>query len=239
MSFNRVADGNVAYASDIDQVIDALQGVTGKGQPVSLTSLSDAINYAISLKNLDATNSRAVAVYGADGNPLLTVDKNGVQASGYGTNSLARVLTRGDAGVITSTNLAAGAATLLTGISDNANQSTTSTTFVQIPTMITASFTTIGGDLLVWAQGVFFESASGNVAALGLQLDSGGFVPVARFSAGASSAVFPLFGLWRFTGVSAGAHTVSMGWGTSAGTLSTDANTPVPSRILEVLELRR
>lgn len=82
-----------AAAADIQQVIDALKGTSGKGIPLSPTAVADGIAYAVSVKNIDGTNSRAGIFYGADGNPLLSIDKNGVQASAYGANALSPVVT--------------------------------------------------------------------------------------------------------------------------------------------------
>ena len=92
-SFVDATNGVGADASFIQQVIDALKGTSGKGVPLSPTAVVDAIAYAVSVKNTEAGNSRAGIFYGADGNPLLTIDKNGVQASAYGANALAPVVT--------------------------------------------------------------------------------------------------------------------------------------------------
>jgi hypothetical protein len=52
--------------------------VSGKGIPVAETSVNDATNYALSVQNLDATNSRALNVLKSDGTLLIRADVNGV-----------------------------------------------------------------------------------------------------------------------------------------------------------------
>lgn len=78
MAFTRVNPGDPIQAHQLDQVIDALNGVAGAGQPVALTALNDATNYALTVQNDEATNSRALNVLKSDGTTLIKADVTGV-----------------------------------------------------------------------------------------------------------------------------------------------------------------
>src|SRR6516162_2782482 len=78
MPFARVNPGDLIQAQNLDQLVDSLNGVSGKGIPVAETSVNDATNYALSVQNLDATNSRALNVLKSDGTLLIRADVNGV-----------------------------------------------------------------------------------------------------------------------------------------------------------------
>lgn len=77
-SFNPIVSGALAQAVDVEQIIDALSGTAGKGVPISLTAISDPANFALTVKNNDTTNSRALQVLKSDGTVLLQADANGV-----------------------------------------------------------------------------------------------------------------------------------------------------------------
>ena len=78
MPFARVNPGDLIQAQNLDQLVDSLNGVSGKGIPVAETSVNDATNYALSVQNLEATNSRALNVLKSDGSLLIRADVNGV-----------------------------------------------------------------------------------------------------------------------------------------------------------------
>jgi hypothetical protein len=78
MSFTDVHPGDPIIASNVQQVIDALKGTAGKGVPLSPTAVNNATNYALTVENLDATNSRALNVLKSDGSVLVRADATGV-----------------------------------------------------------------------------------------------------------------------------------------------------------------
>lgn len=78
MAFVRVNPGDPVQSVQIDQLIDCLNGVASKGQPIQLTQLNDATNYAETVQNLEATNSRALNVLKSDGTTLIKADVTGV-----------------------------------------------------------------------------------------------------------------------------------------------------------------
>lgn len=78
MAFVRVNPGDPMQAHQLNQVIDALTGAVGAGVPIAPTAVNDASNYALTVQNDDATNSRALLVLKQDGTTLIQADKNGV-----------------------------------------------------------------------------------------------------------------------------------------------------------------
>ena len=80
-TFSDVHPGDPMQAANVQQVIDALKGTPAKGVALAATAVSDATNYALTLQNLDATNSRALNVLKSDGTQQLWVDNNGVHAT--------------------------------------------------------------------------------------------------------------------------------------------------------------
>lgn len=59
MAFTPVNDGDLAVAPQVQQLIDALQGVAGAGQPISLTALNSA-SYALSVRNRTGNHFRVL-----------------------------------------------------------------------------------------------------------------------------------------------------------------------------------
>src|SRR5215471_4867408 len=78
MPFTRVNPGDLIQAQNLNQVIGSLNGTSGQGVPVAQTSVNDATNYALSVQNLEATNSRALNVLNSAGGLLIRADVNGV-----------------------------------------------------------------------------------------------------------------------------------------------------------------
>jgi len=78
VSFSPVHPGDPMQAHQVQQIIDALSGTPGLGVPLSPTQVSDSVNYALSVENIDPTNSRALNVTKADGTTLIRADVNGV-----------------------------------------------------------------------------------------------------------------------------------------------------------------
>jgi hypothetical protein len=84
LAFTRVVDLiDQMVAENVNQYAKTLEGDAGAGRPITLTALSDAVNYALSVANQDGTNGRAVQVYKADlVNKWLDITKNGVLLDG-------------------------------------------------------------------------------------------------------------------------------------------------------------
>jgi hypothetical protein len=78
VSFTPVHPADAMHASQVQQIIDALEGTPGAGVPLSPTQVSDATNYALAVENIEPTNSRALNVTKADGTNLVRADINGV-----------------------------------------------------------------------------------------------------------------------------------------------------------------
>lgn len=72
MAFTQVADGDLAVSTQLQQVIDALSGISGAGQPISLTTLDDDGEFALSVKNL-GTGGLGLKVLSSAGADLLEV----------------------------------------------------------------------------------------------------------------------------------------------------------------------
>jgi len=92
-SFVTVTNGNTEQAQDVNQIINALSGSAGNGIPISLTALNDSVNFALAVKNADATNSRALQVLRSNNNVLIQADVNGVIVSPDGGATTAQVMT--------------------------------------------------------------------------------------------------------------------------------------------------
>src|SRR5215831_6637597 len=78
MSFSDVHPGDPIIAANVQQVIDALKGTSGKGIPLAVSAVNDSARYALTLENTEATNSRALNVLKNDGSVLIRADATGV-----------------------------------------------------------------------------------------------------------------------------------------------------------------
>jgi len=78
MPFTRVNPGDLIQAQNLNQVLGSLNGTAGQGVPITQTSVNDASNYALSVQNLEATNSRAINIVKSDGTLLIRGDATGV-----------------------------------------------------------------------------------------------------------------------------------------------------------------
>lgn len=75
MAFNTVSAGADAKSDDVQQILDALEGVSGSGQPISMTQLSNASSYALDVRNLDTTNSYGLRVRDSSDNVIIAAAK--------------------------------------------------------------------------------------------------------------------------------------------------------------------
>jgi hypothetical protein len=78
MTFSDVHPGDPMVASNVQQVIDALKGTAGKGVPLAPVAVNNATSYALTVENLEPTNSRALNVLKSDGSTLIKADATGV-----------------------------------------------------------------------------------------------------------------------------------------------------------------
>lgn len=127
MAFANILDGTTADAVDVQQLIDAFNGTSGKGQPLDLIQL-DADRYYLAVKNLHA-NSKCAQFFKSDGTLLFQVASGGVLASiaGAAAEALAPAASPTFSGIVTmggsvietraaNTASAAGAQTLPAGV---------------------------------------------------------------------------------------------------------------------------
>lgn len=77
MAFTPVNDGDLAVAPQLQQVIDALQGVSGAGQPISLTSMESDDDYALLVQNLGTGGT--AQFLDSSGNVLLDLTDAGLE----------------------------------------------------------------------------------------------------------------------------------------------------------------
>src|SRR5438477_10877859 len=72
--------------------MNALNDSAGNGVPLSLTAPTDSVNFALAVKNDDATNSRAFQVLRSNNNVLIQADVNGVIVSPDGGATTGQVM---------------------------------------------------------------------------------------------------------------------------------------------------
>lgn len=113
-SFYNLTSGATVQAQDIQQVIDALKGTVGLGVPLSPTAVNDSVNFALTVKNTETTNSRALQVLRANNNVLLQADVNGVIVSPDGGAATAQVVNLSATQTLTNKTLTAPHVTALT-----------------------------------------------------------------------------------------------------------------------------
>jgi len=70
MAFNKPSSGDTVLHTDITQLIEALDGsaADGAGEPIKITKVNDAVNYALDIVNQDAVNSYGLRVRNHAGN---------------------------------------------------------------------------------------------------------------------------------------------------------------------------
>lgn len=85
-TFTTVAAGDEIKSSHVEQFRKVLTGASGGDIPVAITALNDATNWALQVKNSDATNTRVFRALDSAGAVLMQVDKAGIlTASGSRT----------------------------------------------------------------------------------------------------------------------------------------------------------
>ncbi len=95
MAWTVFNDGDVIHASHVAEIQNALAGVAGAGQAISLTQLNSSTGYALDVQNLDSTNGYGFRVRDEANNTIidavrtsLTLGKK-VVMTGLGTYSAA------------------------------------------------------------------------------------------------------------------------------------------------------
>lgn len=83
MAFNKPVAGDPVAESDINQIIEALDGSAAQGEPIAITRVDDIARYALDLMNLDAVNSFGLRIRKENGGLLFRVSKTG---SHFGAN---------------------------------------------------------------------------------------------------------------------------------------------------------
>lgn len=69
----QVSIGGVVKSEDINQILRKIMGIDGV--PIQFTAINDAANYAVTVRNLDPTNSRSFAAKDYQDLPILTAEK--------------------------------------------------------------------------------------------------------------------------------------------------------------------
>lgn len=153
------------------------------------------------------------------GTALTNIGVGGMQGSTYLLNA---DLTEAKmvAGTLTSQSLAAHAASQASGVTQNSGGSTTSATFVDMPSL-TLTFTTLATlPTLVWLSSVLQCNTAGAIVGLGINVDGTDY-PVASLVLASANTNYPMGGCMVLS-LGAGSHTVKARMRTNAGTLLMD-----------------
>lgn len=136
---------------------------------------------------------------------------------------------------IATTDLAVGSVARSAVATDLSAQSTTSATFVVLPSISVTLTTVAGSDVLVWFVGTMIASNATAVAQFSMTMDGGAFPGLVKYTAPAGAYAVPVTIMARYT-PAAGPHTWTIGWTISAGSIQTDTGT---YRSILALELKR
>lgn len=147
------------------------------------------------------------------------------RATGTGTAEWGQVVT-GD--------IAADAASQAGGASATNDITTTSTSFVAMTNMSVGPLTLVTGEVVVRFSGAFYHVTAGTVISLQcVDSVSGAHASKPDYNQLANNQVQSIAFEWRFTGLTAAAHTFTIEWKTSTGTLH------VVHRVMTVYERKR
>ena len=172
MAFTSILDGTTADAEDLMQVVDALSGTAGKGQPINLTALSDDTNFSLSVRNQNTTNSRAFRTIHQDGTVQQANDASGVTFS-TAVNLSTRLQVSG--GSTFGAGITVSSGTLTVG-----TMSISSANVVSSATLGAGSKVTLGADATgdIWYRNSSGELTRLAVGSSGYHLKSSGGLPV-------------------------------------------------------------
>ena len=76
MAFNKPSTGDPVAATDINQIIESLDGSGATGEPIKHTKVNDAANYALDVQNLDPVAGYGLRVRDPNGLDVLKTDKD-------------------------------------------------------------------------------------------------------------------------------------------------------------------
>ena len=79
MAFNKPSTGDPVAATDINQIIESLDGSGATGEPIKHTKVNDAANYALDVQNLDPVKGYGLRVRDPDGLDVLKTDKDQIE----------------------------------------------------------------------------------------------------------------------------------------------------------------
>ena len=77
MAFNKPSTGDPVAATDINQIIESLDGSGAAGEPIKHTKVNDAANYALDVQNLDPVAGYGLRVRDPDGLDVIKTNKDG------------------------------------------------------------------------------------------------------------------------------------------------------------------
>ncbi len=80
MGWNKPTTGDTVAATDITQLINNLDGTAAVGEPIKITKVNSASEYALDVKNVDATYSYGLRVRDNAGNDVLKTSKTQIDA---------------------------------------------------------------------------------------------------------------------------------------------------------------
>lgn len=78
MAFKLAQSGVEAQAEEINQIVQALNGSAGRGVALIVTQVNDADNYALDLRQLDATNGYILRLRDSGNNNVIVATKDAV-----------------------------------------------------------------------------------------------------------------------------------------------------------------
>jgi hypothetical protein len=79
MAFNKPSTGDPVAATDINQIIESLDGSAATGEPIKHTKVNDAANYALDVQNLDLVKGYGLRVRDPQGSDVLKTDKDQIE----------------------------------------------------------------------------------------------------------------------------------------------------------------
>jgi hypothetical protein len=232
---NDVLAGSLAQAVQVQQIIDGLKGTPSKGVPISLTALSDTNNYALTVKNNDPTNSRALSVLKADGTTLISADVTGVTLASplhipAGSITTTEILD----GTIQTADIAVSAVQQRLAFYASTPVFSTSATATWVATPATVTTTTFGNTIRLDFMATLQHNVANAQLLFQVVVDSAvaGTLGQTTFS-GTASSPLTISGT-TYTAPSPGSHTFAIYvYEVTAGTLSATASVPWTLNVTE------
>lgn len=92
MALATVSNGEIVRHTHVNQLVNALTGVSGAGEQLALTQYNNSSNYALDVRNLDTTNGYGLRVRDAASNALILAYKNTLQLGASAANDTLSIL---------------------------------------------------------------------------------------------------------------------------------------------------